>query len=199
MFGMFGVRTVFIIAFILLLIWVIVSPIIRLKKSPSLFWIVVTLIPLTVLSFTEYKWLNYQAEGTELVQKVSEKPASYLECQRLTSALIDAQLSKAGMVYLDNTDKAIVKYDGCKLWAEFLDSDKRNLSDKQLWAVGTIIHEAYHVKGEMNEATTQCLTIKKFSNVLQDYGVPENLIPGYQKRYFEASQRMPAEYLSGVC
>lgn len=196
---MFGVRTVFIIAFILLLVWVIFSPILRLKKPPSVFWIAVTLIPLSILGFTEYKWLSYQAEGTKLVQKISEKPASYLECQRLTSALVDAQLSKAGMVYWDNMDRAIVKYEGCKLWAEFLDSDKRNLTDKQLWAVGTVIHEAYHVKGEMNEATTQCLTIKNFSNVLKNYNVPENLIAGYQERYLEASKRMPAEYLNGVC
>lgn len=196
---MVGARTFVIVALVVLLVLVIWWPIAKLNQKPSTFWIIVLLIPLCVTGWMEYKWLTIQQEATLLTQEVSGKDDATVNCQRLSESFFDAQVSKLGYVYWDDSSTSHVKYAQCKLWEEFLDSDKTQLSDEQIFAVGTIIHEAYHVKGVTNEAATQCYAVKKFPEVLKKYHTPASLIAQYHTRLQELSQRMPSEYLNGTC
>lgn len=197
--GYIGVRPFFIFALFLLLAWVIFWPLIKSNQKPSVFWVAVVILSMAGVGFGEFKWVSVQNEATSLTKQVSGNPEGHVVCQRFTTAFMDAQVSTLGFVAYSEGNKSNVKYAQCKKWGEFLEANKKQLTDEHLLAVGVVIHEAYHVGGEFNEAVTQCLTMKKMPEVLKQYGVSDDYATIYADKYREMSQRMPPEYLNGTC
>lgn len=192
-------RIIILAILILILLWVIISPIVRLRTSPS--WFLVTILAgiILVTAGFEVKWQYTESQATQVVQKISEREEGVAKCQRLSEAFTDAQVSVIGWVAYAEDNKALIKYSQCQELSSFLLTDKTQATDEQLQAIGVVFHESYHVKGEFNEATTQCLTVKHYAENLKMLNVPTNYRESYAARYAENSLNMPPEYLNGVC
>lgn len=168
--------------------------------KPSIVLVVLVSLIFVVTAGFEAKWMYTQYQATKLVYEVSgNRSDASAECQRFTQAFLDAQISTLGFVAFSEDNKALIKYTQCQHWGDFVLSDKKNSTIEELVSVGVIIHEGYHVGGEFNEATTQCLTEKNYSYWLTSLGVPEDKVPEYTNKYLETTKNMPAEYLNGVC
>lgn len=192
-------RIIIIVLLIILLLWAILSPIIRLKTHPSAFWVTALTLTIIITGGFEIKWLYAENQASLMVQQISGREESTAECQRLFQAFTDAGVSVLGSVSYDEDHKARIKYYQCDEWSQFIFSDRKNLTPKQLQAIGVVFHESYHVKGEYNEAITQCLTIKHYAENLQELNVPKTEAEEYAKQYAEASKNMPPAYLNGKC
>ena len=197
--GYIGIRTLALLGLLVLLVWAIIWPIWKLKQKPSLFWIVLLSGLIIGVGYFEAKWLIVQSQATQLTQEISKNEKGYAVCQRFTPAFLDAQMSTLGFVAYSEGNKSNIKYAQCKKFGEFLETDKTQLTEEHVLAVGVVIHEAIHVGGEYDEAVTQCLTMKQMPDVLKQYGVSEQNSAIYADKYREMSKRMPPEYLNGTC
>ncbi len=197
--GPFGVRSFVLLSLIIYLAWLYIWPK-RSGEEPNMSWIKFTLVPTVLIGFFEITFLWQQHVATELTKEISGNPNAWVQCQRFTPALFADALTAGYYAPAQNSDRSVVQYIYCKEWSNFYYSDKNSIEDMQiLWSVGTVIHEAIHVSGELNEAVTQCLTHKAFPQVLRNFGVSEDKITEYATRYHRGAQRMPAAYLNGVC
>lgn len=147
----------------------------------------------------ELRWQWLQNEATQIVKTVSANPEGFAHCQRFSETFMDQQPGSIGWVSLGETDKAVIKYNQCQDWWNVLISNKQNLTDRELLAVGVIIHEAHHVGGEYDEAVTQCKTIRDLGKILEHIGTPKTVVPKYVDQYVKLSSTMHSKYLGGVC
>lgn len=164
-------------------------------------WVKVIMIPTLLIAAFEAKFLWQQSVGTELTHEISANYSSYMECQRFVPALLTDSLRAGYYAPSEDKNRSVIQYTYCNKWSEFYYTfDKENITDiRILWAVGTVIHEAIHVSGELNEAVTQCLTFKAYPNILRKFAISEKKIKEYTAIYMESSEKMPREYKGGKC
>lgn len=191
------------IFFILLLILAICYILFRSWKDsekPNIIILVLVTVPLLFLSWGEFKWQSNEALGTEIVLKVSENPEGSLKCQRFSEALLDASVATLGFVYFDEPNVATVKYNTCQDLFGWFDSSRQQASLTEIQAVGVLIHEAVHVSGEFNEATTECLAMKTMPAIWESLGVDADKAVEWTSIYKEQIHvRLPSQYLNGTC
>jgi hypothetical protein len=71
---------------------------------------------------------------------------------------------------------------------------------RSVWAVHTLAHESYHLRGERDEAVTECLALQTTSGIALRLGATlaeARAIGDYVYRHLAPS--LPAEYLSPLC
>lgn len=193
-------RIIFIIILIVLLVWAIVDPILRLKEKPSGFWLVVLSLLIVFNAGMEVRWLIHQNEATEIVKKISGKEESVAQCQRWSEAFFDAKVSILGFVEWDKRNIAQIKYNTCQDFMGFMESDKRNATEEQIRSVAVISHEAWHVKGINDEGQTECNSQKDLASVFLSLGVSSQKAKEYTIQYAETSKNfLPDHYLNATC
>ena len=201
--GIFGVRSVFLAVLMLYSALEIRKEKIKTNQDgekPDFLWLGIILFPTLLLGYFEVSFLWKQQAATALTQEISGNPNAWAECQRFTPALFADSLKAGFYSPSQDKDKSVIQYIYCEEWGNFYFSDKDSLTDIQtLWSVGTVIHEAIHVSGELDEAVTQCLTNRAFPNVLKEYGVSKKKLQEYTERYIQESRRMPLNYQRGEC
>lgn len=170
------------------------------RKRSSLFFPAAGVILLLVLGGFEIRWLWAENQGTAVIKTVSGNSEGVLECQRFSDALVDANLAHKGMVFYDQPNVAIIKYSTCQDLFGWFYGDKRKATPEEILAVGVLIHEAYHVGGEFNESTTECLVMKNYVQYATSLGAnqieAERMVAFYTT---EIHPRMPAVYKGGTC
>lgn len=193
-------RVILIILLVVLALWTILSPVIRYHEKPTWVMAIIIMIPTLILTGFEIRWQFHQNQATEIVQSVSERSEGSAKCQRLSGALTDTALSVKGMVYYANDSVAHLKYETCQNFMSWMESDKQNPTEKEVMAVGVLVHEAIHVSGEKNEALTECKANKKLVQVAEDLGATTVQAEELYSLYMEKiSPRMPSQYQNGIC
>ncbi len=65
---------------------------------------------------------------------------------------------------------AFISYDTCNYLMAYMRSDRNNPTREQIIAVHVVSHEANHLRGEFNEATTDCRAMQNDSATAQRLG-----------------------------
>ena len=88
---------------------------------------------------------------------------------------------------------------------DYLSHPKR-ASDKELWSLNMFTHESMHVRGEMDEARTECQAVQRNYRAAKLLGVPDetarrNALDYYHNGYQNHAQigGMQAAYYSVEC
>lgn len=202
-------RIFIIVLLVILLIWSILDPPLRLKEKPSTFWIVFLTLLIIPLSFFEIKWLNTEQKLNSITQEIltnesypaaegyEEIPAG-THCQRQSEAFFDAKASRLGEAYI-NGEQSFLTYKVCKDFTRFLETPYGQHTADDIYSVGVAIHEAFHLKGYSSEGETECLTRKNFVKILDFLNVPEQYFENYYEKYMETSKRLPSQYQDAKC
>lgn len=123
------------------------------RPNKLMLWVLI--VPIIPLGISEALWQVTEHKGTQIIKEVSGKPEAHLSCQRLAASWIDTTPGYEGYVAHDNPDTAIVKTRSCwKLQSYFLLPSRPSLEESL--AFNTLLHEAFHVAGEWDEAQTEC-------------------------------------------
>jgi hypothetical protein len=139
-----------------------------------------------------------------------------VHCQGFVGAALDVS-AEAGSVEFDAggrpSDTAELKHGVCTSLAHFTRDLGRSAYTcvlrgtrcphdvmRSVWAVHTLAHESFHLRGERDEAVTECLALQTTSGVAMRLGATPaeaRAIADYVDRHL--APNLPAEYLSPAC
>lgn len=158
-----------------------------------------TLAMVLIVAETSHQYSNMQM--SQVVKAISGNEKGYAECQRVSETLFDTKSDVGGMVNWDNPNRAILKYTQCNQAISWLkQGDKNTATLEQIGSIGILIHESYHVSGEMDEKVTECLNAKNIGNVMERLGASPEKAKEYQVQYYQNYYvNMPEKYLDPTC
>jgi hypothetical protein len=162
-------RAWFLIFCTLILVFVIARCLVR--REPMR-WLSIGLLALVIvpnLGF-EIVWVHTQAVASKVVRDVSGKAGGYAYCERVSEAFFDGGI-RSGEVVSNEPDKAFLAWQTCEDFKAFLFSNHESISESQLIAVHVIVHEAIHVSGDYNEASTECKAMAQDARILMSLGM----------------------------
>jgi len=98
------------------------------------------------------------------------------------------------------TGKIVIQYPYCNHLRGYLKNPKRP-TRYQLWSLNTFTHEAMHVRGEMNEAKTECQSIQRNHHAAMLLGVDQITAVKSAQRYYLYLYPMHGKkhYISSEC
>ena len=140
------------------------------------------------------------AKATEL----ADNHGARVHCSTVFDAIFDPEMLAGG--HADpRTGKIVIQPPGCTTLSSYLHHPGR-ASESELWSLGLFTHESMHVRGELNEALTECEAVQRNYRAAKLLGVPdriakENALAYYKIIYRRRSTRgyMQAQYYSSEC
>jgi hypothetical protein len=121
----------------------------------------------------EYKWQKQERVMADAITLISGEGSS-VHCQRMNEAFFYANANLGHVRYDANgipEKTTMMTWETCRDFRDWWDSDKTNPTDKQIIALHILTHEAVHMSGETNEATTECYSLQLMPDVAEEFGV----------------------------
>lgn len=109
--------------------------------------------------WTEMRWVRVQSAATTAVQQLTGNPAARVQCQRALDTLLWAG-ADLGRVEWAEPDRAWLTLETCQHLGSWYRSDHEAPTLEEAIAVHVLTHEAMHVAGDRNEATTECRALQ---------------------------------------
>ena len=109
--------------------------------------------------WTEIRWLRVQSAATTAVQQLTGNPVARVQCQRALDTFLWAG-ADLGRVEWDEPDRAWLTLETCQHLGSWYRSDHGAPTLDEAIAVHVLTHEAMHVDGDRNEATTECRALQ---------------------------------------
>jgi len=140
------------------------------------------------------------ARATEL----ADNHRARVHCSTMFDTIFDPQML-SGAHADPRTGKIVIQPPGCTTLRSYLHHPDR-ASEQELWSLGLFTHESMHVRGELNEALTECEAVQRNYRAAKLLGVPdrvakENALDYYKIVYQRRSGQgfMQAQYYSSEC
>jgi len=158
--------------------------------------------PGLVLASLEFRDWQEVERMAATASAVAGRDVSVL-CQRLGATLIDVG-SELGYVEFDAQgrpgDIAHLQYEACENLRDWLRSPKIDPTRDQVIAVHVLAHEAWHLRGELNEAITECSSLQRTAAVAQSLGATPDRAQRLAEAYWQdVYPFMPPQYRSADC
>jgi len=110
------------------------------------------------------------------------KPAS-VHCNTVLDTMFDRNLLAAGHANPE-TGEIVFQTPWCDVLRNYLD-DPAGADDREIVSLNLFTHEAMHIRGEMNEAVTECQSVQHNYRAARLLGVPDTLAKAHARRYYE--------------
>ncbi len=127
-----------------------------------------------------------------------------VHCNTLFDTMLDPEMLAAGHAS-PTTGKIVLQTPWCGILMDYL-SHPAHASDKELWSLNMFTHESMHVRGETNEARTECQAVQRDYRAARLLGVPEatarrNALDYYHNGYQDRGRigGMQSAYYSADC
>ena len=140
------------------------------------------------------------AKATELADGHRAK----VHCNTVWDTMLDTEMFAAGHAEPD-TGQIGLQHPWCSTLRSYLNHPSRANED-ELWALAMFTHESMHVRGELNEARTECEAVQRNYRAAKLLGVPDatakrNALDYYNILYKERGKEgiMQAQYYSDEC
>jgi len=126
-----------------------------------------------------------------------------VHCQSTAAALVDAGAELGFVPYDENgipRPTTTLKRDPCKELKRYLGGHRQSPSYDEVVAVHVLTHEAMHMRGETNEATTECEAVQRDSTTAALLGATPAQAQALALRYWQTVYpNMPEGYFSSAC
>jgi hypothetical protein len=140
------------------------------------------------------------AKATEL----ADNHRARVHCSTMFDTIFDPEMLAGG--HADpRTGKIVIQPPGCTKLSSYLHHPDR-ASEQELWSLGLFTHESMHVRGELNEALTECEAVQRNYRAAKLLGVPDRIAKenalDYYKIIYQRRRKlgfMQAEYYSSEC
>jgi hypothetical protein len=103
------------------------------------------------------------------------------------------------------TGNIVIQPPGCSTLSSYLHHPDR-ASEHELWSLGMFTHESMHVRGELNEARTECEAVQRNYRAARLLGVPDLIAERNALDYYNIIYQrrrhlgvMQAQYYSSEC
>ncbi len=140
------------------------------------------------------------AKATELADNHRAK----VHCNTVWDTMLDTEMLASGHADLDTGDIGI-QHPWCNTLRSYLRHPGR-ASEEELWSLAMFTHESMHVRGERNEARTECEAVQRNYRAAKLLGVPDEIAKRNALDYYNLIYRergkwgvMQAAYYSDEC
>ena len=150
-----------------------------------------------------YRW-HFEHFLSAKATELADNHRARVHCSTMFDAIFDPEMLAGG--HADpRTGKIVIQPPGCTTLSSYLRHAKR-ASEQELWSLGLFTHESMHVRGELNEALTECEAVQRNYRAAKLLGIPdriakENALDYYKIIYQRRSEQgfMQAQYYSSEC
>ncbi len=171
----------------------------RLKSSDKFGQqLMVACLALAVLcAWPPIKHWQFQKTLTDITHELADFKHANVDCQSAIASIFDSSsISTIGYAYPDTGEVTIKTY-WCKRIKSYL-KDPENANQRERYSIMLLVHEAMHIRGELNESKTECQAIQRHVRAAKMLGVPHEIAVKHAKLYFlEEFRRHP--YYSPEC
>ncbi len=129
---------------------------------------------------------------------------AHVHCNTVWDTLFDPEMMAAGHAS-PVTGKIALQHPWCGTLSSYLAHPSR-ANNQELWSLAMFTHESMHVRGELNEARTECEAVQRNYRAAKLLGVPDatarrNALDYYNNLYKSRRDEgiMQAEYYSDEC
>ena len=112
------------------------------------------------------------AKATEL----ADGHRAIVHCNTIFDTMLDSEMLAAGHANPLN-GKIGIQHPWCDILSSYLRHPGR-ASAKEIWSLNMFTHESMHIRGEMNEARTECQAVQRNSGAAKLLGVSRQALSG---------------------
>ena len=150
----------------------------------------------------EYQWRQTDARYAHVAEALlHNKHPVAVHCERLGSALMSVSQLEGYVPYEEDGSlpkKAQLMRDVCQDLGNWVRSDKKHTSMKEITALHVFVHETMHLDGIYNEAQAECESMQRTEEAAELFGAPAGTGQRMAKAYAQAIYpNMPDNYRGG--
>ncbi len=141
---------------------------------------------------------------SRIATDLAEGRTAKVHCNTVWDTMLDTQMLAAGHAVIA-TGEIGLQHPWCSTLQSYLHHPQR-ASEEELWSLGMLTHESMHVRGEENEARTECQAVQRNYRTAKLLGVADavarkNALDYYHNLYQQraVSGTMQAAYYSAEC
>ncbi len=127
-----------------------------------------------------------------------------VHCNTLFDTMLDPQMLAAGHAN-PQTGNIGIQTPWCSRLMSYLSHPER-ASEEELWSLGMFTHESMHVRGELNEAVTECEAVQRNYRAARLLGIPHDIARSNALDYYNVLYKrrgmiggMQSAYYSEQC
>jgi hypothetical protein len=155
----------------------------RPDPSPISWGYVVTMVGLAVLfGYTPVRYWQFERFLTEKARILSESPKASVHCNTVFDTFFDQNVFAAGHASPE-TGEIVFQHGWCGHLMTYLNRPAKPTREG-IMALHIFTHESMHIRGEYNEAKTECQAIQRNYRAARLLGVPEYFARDAALRYY---------------
>ncbi len=170
----------------------------------SIPYVLTTAAIAAAFAYTPIRFWKFEQFLSDKAKILAESDKAFVHCNSVVDSALDTNVFAAG--HADpKTGRIVFQHPWCGDLMDYLE-DPRRATLKGIHSVHLFTHEAMHIRGEMNEAKTDCQAIQRFVRAATLLGVPEELarqhgMANYNGTYKQrgAIGGMAGQYFSTEC
>jgi len=119
---------------------------------------------------TLHRWYFEQFLSVK-ASELADNHRARVHCNTVLDTMLDPEMLAAGHAS-PQTGKIGIQHPWCSRLMSYLRHPAR-ASEDELWSLGMFTHESMHVRGELNEAVTECQAVQRNYRAAKLLGVPD--------------------------
>ena len=146
----------------------------------------------------------FERSLTQKAQVLSENSIAQVHCNTVADTFFDSNVFAAGHAQIE-TGRIVFQYPWCARLMDHVKNPKKP-TDEELFSMQIFAHEAMHIRGERDEAKTECQAIQRFARASMLFGIPEDIARtngmAYFNNYYQSRAQqghMSSQYYSEEC
>jgi hypothetical protein len=174
------------------------------NPSISIPYVLITAAIAAAFAYTPLRYAHFERFLTQKAQLLSESTKAVVHCNTFVDSMLDSNVFAAGHANRE-TGLIVLQHPWCGDMMDHLQHPEK-ADPKGIHSVHLFTHETMHIRGEMNEAATDCQAIQRYARAAVLLGIPEAIGKTHGMFYYNGlyKQRgviggMAGQYYSDQC
>ena len=134
------------------------------------------------------KHWQFQKMLTEITHELADFKHANVGCQSAIASIFDSSsVATIGYAYPETGEVTIKTY-WCKRIKSYL-KNPDTADQQERYSIMLLVHEAMHIRGELNESKTECQAIQRHVRAAKMLGVSHEVAVKHAKAYFHEEFR----------
>jgi hypothetical protein len=176
----------------------------RPNPSISIGYVLATAAISAALAYTPIRYWQFERFLSTIAQQLSETNKAHVHCNSFIDSVLDTNVFAAGHANLE-TGRIVLQHPWCGELMDHLANPKA-ATEKGIHSVRLFTHEAMHIRGEMNEAKTDCQAVQRYARAAKLLGVDDALAQEHGESNYNGTYKqrgaiggMAGQYFSNDC
>lgn len=158
-------------------------------------FVLLTLLVAASFAYLPLRYLVFERFLGAQARVLSGNPAARVHCNTFFDTMLDPNAMAAGHATPD-TGRIVFQKPWCGILMKHLRHPER-ADPKGIFAVQMFAHESMHIRGEWNEAVTECQAIQRHARAARLLGIPDAVASAGGKT-FHATHYMERRQVGGM-